>query len=92
MDDKQRSVIADLVVTLKQEAIAAAVAAKVSLGIPSEEATADTPVPFCLRELWFRQHYREYRMVTKKQGGSEDDIAMLWCSVLTASRSNLETQ
>jgi uncharacterized protein len=74
MDDKQRSVIADLVVTLKQEAISAAAAAKVSLGIPSEEATADTPVPFCLRELWFRQHYREYRMVTKKQGGSEDDI------------------
>ena len=61
MDDKQRSVIADLVVTLKQEAIAAAVAAKVSLGIPSEEATADTPGPFCLRELWLRQHYRNRR-------------------------------
>ena len=74
MDDKQRSVIADLVVTLKQEAITTAVGAGGSMGIPSEEATADTPVPFCLRELWFRQHYREYRMVTKKQGGSEDDI------------------
>jgi hypothetical protein len=74
MDDKQRSVIADLVVTLKQEAITTTIGAGGSMGIPSEEATADTPIPFCLRELWFRQHYREFRMVTKKQGGSEDDI------------------
>jgi hypothetical protein len=74
IDDKQRSVIADLVVTLKQDAVAAGVAAGQSFGIPAEEVTVDTPVPFRLKELWFRQHYREYRMVTKKQGGSEDDV------------------
>jgi len=74
MEDKQRSVIADLVVTLKREAVAAAAAAKPPLGITKDEITVDTPVPFCLRELWFRQYYREYRMITKKQGGSEDDI------------------
>lgn len=74
IDDKQRSVIADLVVTLKQDAVTAAAAAGNSLGVPIEEVTVDTPVPFCLKELWFRQHYREYRMVTKKQGGSEDDV------------------
>lgn len=74
MDDKQRSVIADLVVTLKQEAVAATVAAGNTFGIPSEDVTVDTPVPFRLKELWFRQHYREYRMVTKKQGGSDDDV------------------
>jgi hypothetical protein len=74
MEDKQRSVIADLVMTLKREALAAAVAANKPLGVLPEEITADTPVPFRLRELWFRQHYREYRMVTKKQGGSADDV------------------
>jgi len=74
VDDKQRSVIADLVVTLKQDAVKAAIDAKKPLGIPADELTVDTPIPFRLKELWFRQHYREYRMVTKKQGGSEDDV------------------
>jgi len=74
IDDKQRSVIADLVVALKQDAVTAAVSVGKSLGISAEEVTVDTPVPFRLKELWFRQHYREYRMVTKKQGGSEDDV------------------
>jgi hypothetical protein len=74
VDDKQRSVIADLVVTLKQDAVAAAIAAEKSLKISPDEVTVDTPVPFRLKELWFRQHYHEYRMVTKKQGGSEDDV------------------
>lgn len=74
MDDKQRSVIADLVVTLKQEAVAAAYAAGNTLSLPAEDVTVDTPVPFRLKELWFRQHYREHRMVTKKQGGSDDDV------------------
>ncbi len=74
MEDKQRSVVADLVVTLKKEAITAAIDAKKPLGILSEELTVDTPVPFCLKELWLRQHYREYRMITKKQGGSEEDV------------------
>jgi hypothetical protein len=74
VDDKQRSVIADLVVALKQDAVKAAIDAKKPLGIPAEEVTVDTPVPFRLKELWFLQHYREYRMVTKKQGGSEDDV------------------
>lgn len=74
MDDKQRSVIADLVVTLKQEAVDAALKAKRPVGIAKEEVTSDTPVPFSLKQLWFRQHSREYRMITKKQGGSEDDV------------------
>ena len=74
IDDKQRSVVADLVVELKQNAVAAAVASGQSLMIPVEEITVDTPVPFCLKELWFRQHCREYRMVTKKQGGSNDEV------------------
>ncbi|WP_223920787.1 ATP-binding protein [Geobacter sp. AOG2] len=74
VDDKQRSVIADLMVALKQDAIAAAVATGKSMEISTEEVTVDTPVPFSLKQLWFRQHYREYRMVTKKQGGSDDDV------------------
>lgn len=74
LEDKPRSVIADLVVTLKQEAVSTAVAAKKPLGITKEEVTADTPVPFSLKELWFRQHNREYRMISKKQGGSADDV------------------
>jgi len=74
MEDKQRSIVADLVVTLKKEAVCAAIGAKKPLGIISDEVTVDTPVPFRLRELWFRQYYREYRMVTKKQGGSVDDV------------------
>lgn len=74
MDDKQRSVIGDLVVTLKQEAALVAVNAKKPLGIATDDITVDTPVPFRLKDLWFRQHYREYRMVTKKQGGSDDDV------------------
>jgi len=74
IDDKQRSVVADLVVALKQGAVDAADASGKSLKIPAEEVTVDTPVPFRLKELWFRQHCREYRMVTKKQGGSDDEV------------------
>lgn len=70
LDDKQKSVIADLVVTLKKEA---AEGVK-GLGIDAASITADTPLPFSIRELWFRQHYREHRMVMKKQGGSEDEM------------------
>lgn len=70
IDDKQRSVIADLVVSLKKEA---AEGTKIS-GITSEDITPDTPVPFSIKQLWFRQHCREFRMVTKKQGGSEDEV------------------
>lgn len=70
MDDKQRSVIGELVVTLKREALANG---SVS-GIRAEDVTVDTPVPFSIRQLWFRQHCREHRMVTKKQGGSADEV------------------
>jgi len=74
MDDKQRSVIGDLVVMLKQDAAVAAADAGKPFGVATDEITVDTPVPFSVRQLWFRQHYREYRMVTKKQGGSEDEV------------------
>jgi uncharacterized protein len=70
LDDRQRSVIAEMVVALKREALVA----NPGLRVNSDDVTADTPVPFSIRELWFRQHYREYRMVTKKQGGSDDEI------------------
>jgi len=70
LDDRQRSVIADLVVTLKREAANS----NPSFHINGDQVTVDTPVPFSIRELWLRQHHREYRMITKKQGGSEDDV------------------
>ena len=70
LDDRQKSVIGDLVVTLKKEAAEGLT----GLGIDVDDITADAPVPFSIRQLWFRQHYREYRMVMKKQGGSEDEM------------------
>jgi DNA helicase HerA-like ATPase len=70
MDDKQRSVIADLVVTLKQEALSK----NGGISFPREDVSPDSPLPFRLKDLWYRQHIREHRMIIKKQGGSDDDV------------------
>ncbi len=70
LDDRQTSVIGDLVLTLKQEGLAA----NSAIDLGAAPLTVDTPVPFRVRELWFRQHCREHHMVTKRQGGSEDDV------------------
>lgn len=69
LDEKQAQVVGDLVLALKEEGLKA----NTSI-IGSAPLTVDTPVPFRVRELWFRQHRREHRMVTKKQGGSEDEV------------------
>lgn len=75
VDDRQRSVLADHVVALKRESLAASKKNGNSLCVLSpDDVTVDTPIPFRIKELWFRQHCREYRMVTKRQGGSEDDV------------------
>jgi hypothetical protein len=70
LDERQAPVVGDLVLALKEEGLKA----NPSIKLGSAPLTVDTPVPFRVRELWFRQHRREYRMVTKKQGGSEDEV------------------
>jgi DNA helicase HerA-like ATPase len=69
LDEKQMAVIGDLVLALKEEGLMA----NPSIQLGASPLTVDTPVPFRVRELWFRQYRREFRMVTKKQGGSEDE-------------------
>lgn len=88
IDDKQRSVIADLMVALKHDAVIVADNKGKSLDVPANEVTVDTPIPFRLKELWFRQHCREYRMVTKKQGGSDDEV----CDALVLNAENQPEQ
>jgi hypothetical protein len=70
LDEKQAAVVGDLVLALKEEGLKA----NPSINLGASPLTADTPVPFRVRELWFRQYRREYRMVTKKQGGSEEEV------------------
>jgi DNA helicase HerA-like ATPase len=69
LDDKQRGILSELVVTLKKEGLNE----NKNIKMQPEDITSDTPVPFSIRELWFRQHFREHRMVMKKQGGSEEE-------------------
>ncbi len=69
LSDTQAATIGDLVLTLKKESLDH----QPRNGVTAETITVDSPVPFNVRQLWFRQHVREHLMVTQKQGGTPED-------------------
>lgn len=70
LDDRQSAVIADAIVRLKQEALAK----QPREGVNPDRLSADSPVPFCLHELWFEFHQRENKTVIPRPGAAADDV------------------
>lgn len=69
LGDAQSATVADFVMSLKRESLAA----QPREGISSETVTVDTPVPFCLHKMWLELHKREHLTVVPKPGGAADD-------------------
>ena len=70
VDGQKASSIADLLVTLKREALSKCERE----GITQETITVDSPVPFCIHKMWLELHKRENVTVIPKPGGSVDDL------------------
>jgi hypothetical protein len=64
------AVIADAVLQLKRESLAAQPRA----GIDQSTVTVDSPVPFCIHKLWFELHKREHLTVVPKPGAAADEV------------------
>ncbi len=70
LKDEAQSAIADAVVSLKRESLKA----KPREGISPETLTADSPVPFCIHQLWFDFYQREHSTVIPKPGAAADEV------------------
>jgi hypothetical protein len=70
-DGKLRAAVADAIMALKRESLAA----KPRDGVNPETLTVDVPVPFCIHKLWFDFHQREHCTVIPKPGESAGEVA-----------------
>jgi len=70
LGDAQTAVVADAVVQLKKDALAA----QPREGIDESRITADSPVPFCIHKLWFELHKREHYTIIPKPGTATDEF------------------
>lgn len=62
LDDSARGAVRDEIVELKRDAVATCGIASVTVA----EVTVDTPIPFCIHELWLRLHSRMNATHTEK--------------------------
>lgn len=70
LNDSQMSAVADAVVLLKKEGLAA----HPRDGVTELQVTVDTPIPFCLHKLWFDLHRREHHTLIPRPGGAADEV------------------
>ncbi len=70
LNDAQASAVADVVVQLKQDALTKYPRS----GITVSDVTADTPIPFCIHQLWFDLHRREHHTLIPKPGGAPGEV------------------
>jgi uncharacterized protein len=70
LNDSQMSAVADAVVLLKKEGLAA----HPRDGVTESQVTVDTPIPFCLHKLWFDLHRREHHTLIPRPGGAADEV------------------
>lgn len=70
LNDSQMSAVADAVVVLKKQGLAA----HPRDGVTESQVTVDTPIPFCLHKLWFDLHRREHHTLIPRPGGAADEV------------------
>lgn len=70
LTEQPLAAVADAVVALKREALAAQPREDVDI----ERVTVDSPVPFCIHKLWFDFYQREHRTVIPKPGAGLDEV------------------
>lgn len=70
LSDIQASAVAELVVQLKRDALST----YPRHGVDVDDVTADTPVPFCIHQLWFELHKREHHTLVPAPGGAVGDL------------------
>ncbi len=69
-DDRALAAVADAIVALKRESLVN----KPRDGVSADRVTADSPVPFCIHQLWLDFHQREHRTVIPKPGAGADEV------------------
>lgn len=70
LSDVQAATIADAIVQLKKEALAA----QPRDGIEESRVTVDSPISFCLHKLWFELHRREHLTLIPRPGDATDEV------------------
>ena len=71
LKDAQAAAVADAIVQLKKESLAA----QPRDGVSEHQITVDSPIPFSLHKLWFDLHKREHHTLIPRPGGATDDVA-----------------
>jgi hypothetical protein len=70
LSDPQLAAVADAIVALKRDAIAA----HPREGVETVAITVDTPIPFSIHQLWFDLHRREHHTLIPKPGAAVDEV------------------
>lgn len=70
LKEPQMSAVADAIVLLKKEGLAA----YPRVGVAESQVTVDTPVPFCLHKLWFDLHKRDHHTLIPRPGAAADEV------------------
>jgi len=70
LKDAQPAAVADAIVQLKKESLAA----QPRDGVSEHQVTVDSPIPFCLHKLWFDLHKREHHTLIPRPGGATDEV------------------
>jgi len=69
LEGRGASVVADMILELKREAIGNYPKA----GVTADTVSADSPVPFCAHKMWLELHRREHLTVVPAPGGAADE-------------------
>jgi DNA helicase HerA-like ATPase len=70
LKDEALSAVADAVVALKRQSLGK----KKRDGVNIDRLTTDTPVPFCVHQLWFDFHRHEFCTVVPNPGAGTDEV------------------
>ena len=68
LDGQKSAAVADEIMELKR----ASLADQPRDGVTGETVTVDTPVPFCIHQMWLTLHIREHMTVIPRPGGDAD--------------------
>lgn len=70
IDDKKYALISSLLLKMKSDALDLFPKA----GVTKETLTVDTPVPFCLHQLWLDLYTKDFMTIRPKPGVSSDEV------------------
>lgn len=70
LDGQKAAVVADAVLELKRRSLSV----QKREGVSEETVTVDSPVPFCIHEMWLDLHRREHMTIIPKPGGDPGEL------------------